>query len=167
MRLFFLDKTEKDRWLPILFDLYYENMSRIAPTGMDYATDRKMWMDQVSPALDKAPRMILMAVSEGELAGYVQYYTRGALLMVEEVQIRRRYQGSPLFLRLCRRLVESLQQEIFYIEAYADRRNLKSIALMDRLGMEEVRESEDSPFVLLRGDAVALFQRFGYNKCNQ
>ena len=125
-------------------------------------------MDQVSPALDKAPRMILMAVSEGELAGYVQYYTRGALLMVEEVQIRRRYQGSPLFLQLCRRLMESLQQEeICYIEAYADHRNLKSLALMDRLGMEIIQESENSPFVHLRGDAVALFRRFGYNRTNQ
>lgn len=158
MTLVYLNKEEKDLWLPRLFDLFYENMSFIAPSGMDYEAERAEWLANVSPALDKAPRQVLLAVDGEELAGYVMFYTRDDLLMVEEVQLRRVYQGGLLFLRLCRKLLTDLPEQIHIVEAYAHRQNDRSRKLMERLGMVEL--PEDALFVHLRGDGSAIRKRF-------
>lgn len=158
MKLCYLDKAEKDLWLPQLFDLFYENMSVIVPSGMACEIERAEWLANVSPALDKAPRQVLLAVGGEELAGFVMFYTRKDLLMVEEVQLRREYQGDLLFLRLCRKLLADLPEEVRSVEAYAHRQNDRSRKLMKRLGMEEV--PEESPFVHLRGDLETIRNRF-------
>jgi len=158
MTLVYLNKEEKDLWLPRLFDLFYENMSVIAPNSMAYEAERDEWLANVSPALDKAPRQVLLALDGEKLAGYVMFYTRADLLMVEEVQLRREYQGGLLFLRLCRKLLADLPEEVGTVEAYAHRQNDRSRKLMKRLGMEEV--PENSAFVHLRGDAAGIRKRF-------
>lgn len=158
MTLAYLNKEDKELWLPHLFDLFYENISVVAPSGMTYEEERTEWLANVSPALDKAPRRVLLAMDGEQLAGYVMFYTRNDLLMVEEVQLRRDYQGGLLFLRLCRKLLTDLPDGICTVEAYAHRQNDRSIALMKRLGMAEV--PEDSPFVHLRGDAADLAAHF-------
>ena len=149
----FLDKRKKDCWLLKLFDLLYDNMCQIAPSGLPYEQEREQWLSNVSPALDKAPRQIILCFVNGGLAGYIQYYTRENLLMVEEVQIKKAYQGTFLFYRLCQHLVNTLPEDIRIIEAYADKRNLNSQKLMQKLGMETVEDHGESPFVHLRGSA--------------
>lgn len=158
MKLCYLNKAEKDFWLPRLFDLFYENMSVIAPSGMPYEAERDEWMSNVAPALEKAPRKVLLALDGEKLAGYLQFYTRNDLLMVEELQIRRRYQGGLLFLRLCRKLLADLPEQIRIVEAYAHRSNDRSRKMMGRLGMAEL--PEDGPFVHLRGDADWIRKQF-------
>lgn len=160
MKLLYLNKGEKGSWLPRMFDLYYENMSAIAPSGMTYEGEREAWLSNVGPALDKAPRQALLALDGEELAGFVMFYTRDDLLMVEEVQIRRGNQGGLLFLGLCRKLLADLPEQIRWVEAYAHRGNHRSRKLMGRLGMAEL--PEDSPFVHLRGDARKIGARLGY-----
>lgn len=157
MTLVYLNKEEKDLWLPQLFDLFYENMSVIAPSGMAYEAERAAWLSNVSPALDKAPRRVLLALDGEELAGFVMFYTRADLLMVEEVQLRREYQGGLLFLRLCRKLLADLPEKVVTVEAYAHRQNDRSRKLMQRLGMTEV--PEDGPYFHLRGDMAAIRKR--------
>lgn len=154
----FLDKGEKAQWLPRMFDLLYENMQEIAPSGLEYETERAEFLANVSPALEKAPRQVLLALEDGDLVGYVQYYTRQELLMVEEVQIRKDHQGTLLFLRLCRHLLAALPEEIRVVEAYADGRNDRSRRLMARLGMVELEAS--GGYLHLRGDASVIRNRF-------
>ena len=158
MEITFLNKAEKERWLPRLFALLYENMNEVAPSGVPYEVERDQFLANVAPALEKAPRQVLMALEDGDLLGYIQYYTREDLLMVEEVQIRKDHQGTLLFLRLCRQLLSALPEEIRVVEAYADPRNAESLGLMARLGMEKLADSGE--FVHLRGDAVAIRKRF-------
>ena len=152
MNICHLNKAEKDIWLPRLFDLFYENMSGIAPSGMPCEAERTEWLANVGAALDKALRQVLLALDGEVLAGFVMYYTRNDLLMVEEVQLRREYQGGLLFLRLCRKLLADLPEAIRTVEAYAHRSNDRSRKLMARLGMGEVPGEEDAPFVHMRGD---------------
>ena len=152
-----LDKTQKDQWLPRLFDLYYTNMIPIAPSDLDYDQERAQWLSAVSPALDKEPRQILLCCEDGKLAGYVQYYTRGELLMIEELQLADIYQRSTVFFSLIRALIRLLPEGICYVEAFADSRNHRSIRLMQKLGMEVLEETE---FVHLRGHAVRILQIF-------
>ena len=161
MEYVFLDKGEKDKWLPQLFELYYENMSVIAPSGIPYEEEKKEWFANVSPALDKAPRQVIMCFDEGTLAGYIQYYTREKLLMIEEIQLKTQYQKTMLFYRFCRYLMQQLPEEIEWIEAYAEKRNLNSQKIMLKLGMETVEEACASPFVHLRGSSEIAKKFFG------
>ena len=146
----FLNKQEKEIWLPQLFDLLYANMQSIAPSDLSYDAEKQQFLANVSPALEKAPRQIILCFSEGELAGYAQYYTRDDVLMVEEIQLKKAYQRSFAFYRLCKHLRSILPPEIRYVEAYADKRNASSQRMMMKLNMKALEE--ESQFLHLRGE---------------
>lgn len=158
LRFEFLDKQKKEVWLPRLFDLLYDNMRSVAPGGLAYEDEKRQWLEAVSPALEKAPRQIILCFAEEELAGFLQFYTRENLLMVEEVQIAKAYHRSFVFYRFCRFLLQTLPPEITVVEAYAEKRNLHSQRIMGKLGMETV--GEEGPFVHLRGDAAKVKRFF-------
>lgn len=154
-----LDKSEKDNLLPELFDLYYNNMSQIAPSGLCYEAEQIQWLAAVSPALEKAPRQILLCRNGYDILGYIQYYTRDDLLMIEELQLRGDYQRSTVFISMVRALIRLLPEGLRHVEAYADKRNLASLALMQRLGMLMLND-EDESFAHLRGDAGKIRSLF-------
>ena len=158
MRFEFLDKGEKAFWLPRLFDLLYENMDGIAPGALPREQEAARWLGEVSPALDKAPRRIIMAFRDDRLAGYLQYYTGKDLLMIEEVQLKKEFQKTTAFFQLCWFLAGHLPPDLRYIEAYADRRNAASKKLMEKLGMREIGGS--SEFVQFRGSFSSVRDRF-------
>lgn len=149
----YLNKSQKDYWLPQLFDLLYENMKVIAPSGLTYEQERTEWLEVVSPALEKAPRQIILCFVAGELAGYIQYYIREQMLMVEEIQLKKTYHRTLLFYRLCKYLISVMPCDLQTVEAYADKRNRNSIRLMEKLGMQRCEPESDSPFVHMRGSA--------------
>lgn len=146
-----LNKAQKEAWLPRLFDLLHENMHVIAPSGLSYADEKALWLSQVSPALEKAPRQIILCFSGEELAGFLQYYTRQELLVVEEVQLKKPFQGTFLFFRLCKFLASVLPEGPQIIAAYADRRNGRSIRLMEKLGMVPDPDGQQEAFICMRG----------------
>ena len=148
----YMDKSEKDIWLPQLFDLLYLNMQNIAPSGMSYEEEREEWLSNVSPAIDKAPRQIIMCFDGAELAGYIQYYTRDDMLMVEEIQLAPNYHRTMLFYRFCSFLAANLPDDIEYIEAFAEARNTHSQRIMQKLGMQ-IDAEEGGAYVHLRGKA--------------
>lgn len=154
-----LNKQEKDQWLPQLFDLLYENMQTIAPSGLSYEQEKAEWLAEVSLALEKAPRQIVICSVRGEIAGYIQYYIREQMLMVEEIQLREKYHRTLLFYKICKYLISVIPDNLQTVEAYADRRNLNSIRLMEKLGMQSCETESDSPFVHMRGlaERVLLF----------
>ena len=154
-----LDKSEKDNLLPELFDLYYNNMSQIAPSELCHEAEQIQWLAAVSPALEKAPRQILLCRNGNDILGYIQYYTRDDLLMIEELQLRGDYQRSTVFISMVRALIRLLPEGLRHVEAYADIRNHRSIQLMQRLGMELVPEPESSPFVHFRGVAEKVREK--------
>lgn len=154
----YLDKTQKERWLPVLFDLFYDNMCHIAPSELPYEQEKKQWLTEVSPALEKAPRQIILCFVDDALAGYVQYYTNGNLLVIEEIQIQKPYQRTTLFYGLCKYLAKMLPAGLETIEAFAVKQNLHSRKLMKKLGMTQIEE--DGPFVHLRGSAQKIRRIF-------
>lgn len=160
MRFYYLNKGEKDIWLPRLFELLYENMHSIAPSGLSYEQEKAQWLAVVSPAMEKAPRQIIMCFVDGELAGYMQYYIRQQMLMVEEIQLKKKYHRTLLFYKLCKYLMTVLPDHLQTIEAYADRRNGASIRLMEKLGMRSCEQESESPFVHMRGPAERVYRLF-------
>ena len=154
----FLNKTHKEFWLPQLFDLFYENMQGIAPNDLPYEQEKRQWLGEVSPALEKEPRKIILCFVNDELAGYVQYYTNERLLMIEEIQIKKAYQRTTLFYCFGKHFAQVLPAELETVEAFAVKQNLNSRKLMERLGMLQI--DEDEHFVHLRGSAEKIRELF-------
>lgn len=153
-----LNKELKENILPILFDLLYDNMQTITPFEGTYTNERVEWIACISQALERPQRKILLCLEGDQVIAFAQYYTRGAMVMIEELQLRRDYQRTMLFLRFARALAGCLLPESAVLESYADRRNHNSLRLMKQLGMSVV--DEDDRFYHMRGDAVEIKKLF-------
>lgn len=154
----YLNKNEKEKFLPKLFDLLYENMRGITPTDLTYKHEKKHWLGNVSPAIDKSARQIIMCYADEELIGYIQYYVSNKLLMIEELQLKKEYHCTLTFYRFCKHFINTLPADIEYVEAFADKRNINSQELMQKLGMEII--DINSEFVHLRGNTDEIIKKF-------
>ncbi len=156
----YLNKNEKEKFLPKLFDLLYDNMREIAPTDLTYEQEKAQWLGNVSPALDKSARQIIMCFDDEKLIGYIQYYINDKMIMVEELQLKKAYHCTLTFYRFCKNLIGTLPADIKYIEAFADKRNINSQKLMNKIGMEFIDIT--SNFVHMRGNVNEIINRFIY-----
>ena len=91
-----LNKAEKSHYLPLLFDVLYSNMEEITPTGKSYEEQKQEFLTEVAPALEKEPRKIVLCYRDNDLAGFLMYYTRDDMLMIEELQLKKKYQRTRL-----------------------------------------------------------------------
>ncbi len=156
-----LDKFQKDAVLPLLFDILHANMSKIAPTGNSYEEDLAFWLSCVSPALEKEPRRILLLYDGDEIAGFFQYFVNNGLFMMEEIQFRDRYQGTGVFRELYAYLIRIIPRDTEFVEAYANKGNHKSIAVLNHLGLEIVGENKSGISYHFRGRYETILRRYG------
>ena len=156
-----LDKFQKDAVLPLLFDILHANMSKIAPTGNSYEEDLAFWLSCVSPALEKDPRRILLLYDGDEIAGFFQYFVNNGLFMMEEIQFRDRYQGTGVFSELYAYLIRIIPRDTEFVEAYANKGNHKSIAVLNHLGLEIVGENKSGISYHFRGRYETILRRYG------
>lgn len=159
-RFEFMDKARKDLWLPRLFDVLYDNMKDIVPSGMHYEEEKCQWLSAVGPAMDKAPRQIILMFAEEKLAGYFQYYVNEGRFMVEEIQIVAKYQNTTLLYALFRYLGKVLPNEIETIAAYVHEMNFHSQSIIQRLGMTPVEGPDAKGFCFYEGDFRQIASRF-------
>ena len=152
----YLNKSEKNTFLPFLFDIFYANMSGHLQSSKSYEQERDEWLSEVSPALEKELRQVILCYSEGELAGFLMYYVREDMLMIEEVQLKEEFQRTRAFYLLCRHLMRALPENIRTVEAYAHKSNQNSQNLMLALGMECIGAIESLGIVHLRGLAEKI-----------
>ncbi len=161
MRIEFLRKADAESVLPELFDILHANMSRIAPTGNSYDEDFSMWMSCIKPALEKEPRQILLLLDNGRIIGYFQYYVNNGVFMMEDIQFRDAYKGTGIFAELYRYLVKILPEDTLFVEAYANKKNEKSIAVLTHLGLEIIGENKNGISYHFRGRYEELVRRYG------
>ena len=155
-----LDKSRKNEMLPLLFGILYSNMHSVAPSGMSYQEEKERYIATVSSALDRETRRILLCRDNGIIASFIQYCTTSDTLMIEEVQLAESLQGTLTFRKMCSCLTNSLPSSISYIEAYADKRNIRSQELMIKAGMKQTDEACGSSFLQFHGDAPRIISRF-------
>jgi len=159
-RFEFMDKSRKAVYLPLLFDILYANMKQIVPGG-PYETEKADWLSEVEPAMEKAPRQIILMYAGDVLAGYFQYYVNGSVFMVEEIQIVPQYQGTTLLYSLFRPLGNVLPEDVETVAAYVHKGNLRSRRIIRKLGM--VMQSDEGDYYFCRGDFRSIGGRFCKN----
>lgn len=156
----FLSKASAEEYLPQLFDILYENMSVIAPSGESREEDWRIWHGAVAPALQKEPRQILLIRDGAEIIGYFQYYVNNGVFMMEEIQLRPEYQGRGIFRLLYRRLAELIPGDTKTVEAYAHEQNTRSRAILHRLGLNETAEPAKNGIIHYRGECQRMLDLF-------
>ena len=97
------------------------------------------------------------------LWGFFQYYVTvdHSVFMMEEIQFKEAYRESGLFGELYRFLIPKLPADIVSVEAYADKRNTKSLGVLGHLGLAVVGETKNRISLHLRGDFARLKEKYG------
>ena len=158
----YLQKPPSPALLDEIFTILAANMRVIAPTGLTYEEDRAQWLSCVPPALEKEARQIILIYDRDELIGFFQYYVTAdhSVFMMEEIQFKPAYHGSGLFGDLYRYLIPRLPEDIQAVEAYADKRNRKSLGVLSHLGLTVVGENKNGISYHLRGSYAELKKRY-------
>ena len=159
----YLPKPPSSALLDEIFGILATNMRVIAPTGLTYEEDRAQWMACVPPALTKDARQMVLIYAGDELVGFFQYYVTAdhAVFMMEEIQFKEAYRESGLFGELYRFLIPKLPADIVSVEAYADKRNTKSLGVLGHLGLTVIGENKNGISWHLRGDFAVLKEKYG------
>ena len=158
----FADKLQIEHLLPDLFRILHSNMSIIAPTDNSYDEDYRIWSSYMIPAIKKVQRQIVLMYVEGKLVGYFQYYINldTNSLMMEEIQIGKEFQGIGIFSAFYKWLVKQLPKNVKCVEAYANKKNLKSQGILKHLGLVELGENKNGNSFYYKGKYVDLLNKY-------
>ena len=123
--------------LPQMFSLIARNMREIAPTGNTLDEDRLMWTRAMLEQLRNPDTHWILLFSGEALAGYTLYRIAGETLHMDEIQVQQRFQGDGVsFPMLLGKLLEdAITARAETLASYANRQNLKSRAILSRLGL--------------------------------
>ena len=158
----YLNMEDYDTILPQLFHILHSNMSVIAPTNHSYEEDFEFWISNIYPAmLDDSRKTVLMYV-DSTLIGFFRYYINydALSLLMEEIQIISEFQGSGVFSLLYQWLVRKLPQNIKTVEAYVNKQNSKSIAVLEHLGLRCVGVNKTGNSFHYKGYYSFLFDKY-------
>lgn len=157
----YADKSDLPSLLPPLFEILYANMTLIVPTGCTYEEDYQTWFSYVYPAMQKPQRQIVVMYAGDSIIGYFQYDIRNETLMMEEIQIKKPYHGSGVFSAFYAWLVRQLPDDIKTVEAYSNKKNIKSQSVLEHLGLTRCGENKNGNSYYYRGDYKTILERYG------
>ena len=80
--------------------------------------------------------------------------------MMEEIQLDRKYWGSGAFTELYRHLAAFVPDNIQWVEAYSNKRNLKSQGILKHLGLEITGENKKGTSYHFRGDCQKMLSKY-------
>ena len=146
-----LDKADAEKMSDVLFQILYNNMNAIAPSGGSCEEDKQHWVPCILSALKDPRRQILLIWSGTELVGYFMYALTGTTFVMEEIQFIPQWQGTGLFRKLYRHLFTLIPQDIQFVEAYAHKKNDKSQGILEHLGLQRIGENGNGSCFHYRG----------------
>ena len=154
MKFEFLDKSAFPQTAQVLFDILYGNMSVIAPSGQSRSEDEATWKNAVREGLRGDNRRIVLIKDGEDIAGFFQYYVNASAFMMEEVQLKEKYQGKGILRELYGFLMPHIPEETPRVEAFADLRNARSMDILLKMGLLPV--SEEGGLCKFRGSLENL-----------
>ena len=150
----FLNKNLFHQYANKIFEILADNMSVIAPTETSRDEDFRLWYHYVSESIKKDNRKIILILENetNHMIGYFQYSTTVDAFMMEEIQICNEYQGKDhIFRDLYSYVLQNISNDLLYVEAYADKRNQKSIGILGKLGLTVIGENENGNIFHFKG----------------
>ena len=121
-----------------IFDILADNMTTIAPTGNSKEDDYNIWFEAVSYGLQRAERQIILIKDNEKIIGFSQHYTNTETFVMEEVQFKTAYQGKGISRKLLGFVLDDINNDLKFVEAYANIKNKRSIAILSNLGLQNI-----------------------------
>lgn len=159
----YLNKNDFPDISSVIFNILADNMEQIAPTGNSREDDFNCWYDGVSDGLKREKRQIVLIKDADSIIGFFQYYTNDDTFMMEEIQLKHEYQGKSVFRSLYGFLLENINDSIKFVEAYANKGNLKSIGILEHLGLMRIGMNKNGNSFHFRGDYRDLVKWYSGN----
>lgn len=161
-----LSRDEFEEYANSLFSVLCDNMNQIAPTGNSREEDYLFWFQAMEEELNKENRHIIIGVQKDshEIVGYFQYSVQGSVLIMEEIQIKESYQGKyDIFKRLHGFALDNMIDNADTVEAYANKKNAKSIGILGKLGLSIIGENKRGTSYHFRGTYADLLNWYKGN----
>lgn len=133
-------------------------MSIIAPTGNSLEEDYHCWLESLSNNLKKDERQLVLIKNDTDIIGFFQYVITEDTFVMEEIQIKVVFHGKGVFESLYTYMVDKLPTNLKYVEAYANKANVKSIGILEHLGLLKISESKNG--FKFKGDYNNLKSRY-------
>ncbi len=154
----YMDKEAFSSLSNILFDILADNMQVIAPTGNTREEDYKCWYEGVGDGLKRAERQIVLIKDADSIVGFFQYYTNEDTFMMEEIQLKPEYQGKGVLRELYGFILNNIENDLEYIEAYANVNNQKSIGILVKFGLSNTGINKNGNSYHFKGNFVDLIK---------
>ena len=143
-----------------LFAILAGNMRTIAPTGNTYDEDFEIWLKCAVPAWREGKCTVILIFDGDVLCGYFQYSIADSTFRMEEIQFKHDYQGSGLFSELYRYLTAIIPAQTKYVDAFANKENIKSQEILKHLGLTAVGENKNRKSLHFKGEYKAISDRY-------
>ena len=158
----YMDKYKFEEILPQMFEILYSNMSVFAPTNNSYESDFQIWVSHITSALHETNRETILLYIDFKFVGYFRYSLNSSTqsFLMEDIQIKSEFQGTGIFSSCLKWLVNQLPKNILSVEAYVDKRNNRSRAIMEHLGLKCMGENKNGISLYLAGDYSDFYNKF-------
>ena len=157
----YLSKDEFNKYASKLFSVLYDNMTKIASTGNSREEDYESWYKAVCGEMQSDKRNIILISNENmdEIIGFFKYSINECAFVMEDIQIKDSYQGKyNIFRTLYGFVLEHITEEIRVVEAYAHKKNTKSIGILEKLGLSIIGENKNGISYHFSGTYVDLLK---------
>ncbi len=156
----FADKRELETTLPVLFSILYDNMQCILPSVKSYDEEYADWFSSVFPAMQKAPRQIVLMYNSECIIGFFQYFVNNRRFRMEEIQLAKAYHSTGVFTAFYRWLLPRLPADIMTVDAFAHRDNAKSQKILEHLGLSHLPDGDSGDFLYYNGNFHLLLGKY-------
>ena len=150
----YLSKNEFNKYASKLFSVLYDNMTEIAPTGNSREEDYQSWYKAMCGEMQSDKRHIIVITNGNikEIIGFFKYSINECVFVMEDIQIKALYRGKyNIFRSLYGFVLEHFNEDICFVETYADKKNTKSLGILEKLGLSVVGENKNGISYHLRG----------------
>lgn len=143
-----------------IFAILANNMRTIARTGNSYDEDYEIWLKCAVPVWREGKNRVILIFCEDLLCGYFQYSLTDTTFRMEEIQFKQEYQGSGLFSELYHYLTTIIPIQTKYVDAFANKKNIKSQEILRHLGLSVIGENKNGKSLHFKGEFKAILDRY-------
>lgn len=143
-----------------LFEILYSNMNELSPTGNSKEEDHKIWLHYFRKSITTDTKVILI-LNDEELIGYFQYRIKEDTMYMDEIEIKKAYQHTGVFITLMHYVVNMQDtKNVRCAEAYVNKSNDSSNVVFTHWKFEIIGENSSGKSYLYRGDFLYLKQKY-------
>ncbi len=136
-------KNELLEKLDEIFNLTYDNMNKISPSGNSKEEDYKLWKQCTINQLDN--KQWILALDEDRVVGYLFYEIKDTILNINEVQLDDSHKGDKVtFKSLLKEMINIDLSKVTSVRAVINNNNTRALHIASKMQLEKTGERNNS-----------------------